>query len=125
MKVQGVDQAARVITITTPGKPTGTFSERAEERPGAANLTMLEEESDAREGFSDQDLKQAVDKLNQTMRVYGTMLHFEIHKESGEIMVKVIDERDNSVIREIPPEKILNMVAYFKKLLGIIVDELI
>ncbi|MCG8401531.1 MAG: flagellar protein FlaG [Firmicutes bacterium] len=71
------------------------------------------------------EVNQAVDQLNKTMKTYYTELHFEIHEKSGEIMVKMINRDDGTLIREIPPEKILNMVAYFKKVLGIIVDELI
>jgi len=38
-------------------------------------------------------------------------------------MVKVIDINTNEVIREIPPEKILDMVATMLEMAGIIVDE--
>lgn len=71
------------------------------------------------------EVNQAVEQLNKTMKAYYTELHFEIHEKSGEIMVKVINKEDDTVIREIPPEKILNMVAYFKKMLGIVIDEFI
>lgn len=70
-------------------------------------------------------LAKAVDTANKTLEAYSTELRFVIHRESGEIMVKVIDTRDNKVIREIPPETVLNFVAYVKKLLGIIIDRFI
>ncbi len=70
-------------------------------------------------------LEQAVEQLNNTMRVYYTNLRFEIHEKSGEIMVKVLNSEDGSVVREIPPEKTLDMVAYFKEMLGLIIDKLI
>jgi len=38
-------------------------------------------------------------------------LQFSIHEETKEIMVKVLDTDTEEVIREIPPEKILDMVA--------------
>jgi flagellar protein FlaG len=38
-------------------------------------------------------------------------------------MVKVIDINTREVIREIPPEKILDMVATMLEMAGIIVDE--
>jgi len=75
--------------------------------------------------ISRDDLEQAVEQLNNTMRVYNTKLRFEIHEKSGEIMVKVLNSDDGSVIREIPPEKTLDMVAYFKEMLGLIIDKLI
>jgi flagellar protein FlaG len=38
-------------------------------------------------------------------------------------MVKVIDAETDEIIREIPPEKILDMVAMMWEMVGIIVDE--
>jgi flagellar protein FlaG len=38
-------------------------------------------------------------------------------------MVKVLDKDTGKVVREIPPEKILDMVAKFMEKAGIIVDE--
>ena len=37
-------------------------------------------------------------------------------------MVKVIDQNTDEIIREIPPEKILDMVAALWEMAGIIVD---
>ena len=38
-------------------------------------------------------------------------------------MVKVIDAETNEVIREIPPEKILDLVATIWEMMGLIIDE--
>ncbi|WP_238492438.1 flagellar protein FlaG [Desulfotruncus alcoholivorax] len=75
--------------------------------------------------YTSQQLKQSVDALNKTMETYKTDIKFELHEKSGEYMIKVLNESDGTVIREIPPKKVLDMVAYFKELLGIIVDKLI
>ena len=75
--------------------------------------------------FTRDELEQAVEQLNNTMQVYSTKLHFEIHEKSGEIMVKVLNSEDGSVVREIPPESTLDMVAYFKEKLGLIIDKMI
>lgn len=72
-----------------------------------------------------QKLSEAVEQTNKTMETYNTELRFSIHKESGEVMVKVIDTRDNSVIREIPPEQVLDFAAHIKKMLGLILDKII
>lgn len=75
--------------------------------------------------FTRDELALAVEQLNKTMRAYNTELHFEIHEKSGEIMVKVMNSESDAVIREIPPEKVLNIVAYFKEMLGIVIDRMI
>ncbi|SHF37492.1 flagellar protein FlaG [Desulforamulus putei] len=68
-------------------------------------------------------VQQAVNKMNKTMETYNTELRFQLHEKSGEYIVKIINTKDHSVIREIPPERVLNMVAYFKEMLGLVVDK--
>ncbi|MBF7081968.1 flagellar protein FlaG [Desulfallas sp. Bu1-1] len=98
-----------------------------EGRQGGIRTTAVEEKEekwkDPQEAL--ESINQAVEQLNNTMKTYHTELHFELHEKSGEYMVKVMKQPDGTVIREIPPEKILDMVAYFKEMLGIIVDKLI
>lgn len=74
---------------------------------------------------SQQQLEQAVDQLNKTMMTYNTELRFKLHKESQEMQVSVINTNTKEVIRKIPPDKILNIVAHVKEMLGLIVNELI
>lgn len=79
--------------------------------------------NDSEQKVNKEQLQQSIEKINKTMDTYSTELHFEMHEKSGEYMVKVINSKDRSVIREIPPERVLNMVAYFKEMLGILVDK--
>lgn len=53
----------------------------------------------------------------------STMLSFKVHKGTGEIMVRIIDNNTGEVIREIPPEKILDSIAAILKNAGINVDK--
>lgn len=124
MKVQSVDSSsvflqpelqARVV----PERQRQINSEDVKPQlPGQA-------EDDAEKTSFSQVLGDAVDKANRTMETYGTELRFIIHEDSGELMVRVINTRDGSVIREIPPERVLDFVASVKKMLGIIIDTLI
>lgn len=71
------------------------------------------------------DVLSAADLVNRTMEIYRTELRFVLDEESGEFMVKVINSTTGEVIREIPPEWVLKIVADVKKMLGIIIDKLI
>lgn len=70
-------------------------------------------------------IEESVELLNKTMEDYKTELQFTLHEASGEYMVKIINTSNNEVIKELPAERVLNMVAYFKELLGIVVDKFI
>ncbi|MGF7059803.1 flagellar protein FlaG [Brassicibacter mesophilus] len=72
---------------------------------------------------SEEELIHAIESANKSVNVYDRKLEFSIHDKTKEIMVKVIDTNTDEVIREIPPEKILDMVAKLWEMAGIIVDK--
>jgi flagellar protein FlaG len=71
----------------------------------------------------DDELQKSIEKMLKTLEGDTTSLKFDIHKETNTIMVKVIDNDTQKVIREIPSEKLLDMIASIWKLVGIIVDK--
>ena len=77
------------------------------------------------ESTEDQEQKviRAIEKANKHIRSFDRRLEFSIHEATKEIMVKVINTEDDSTIREIPSEKILDMVARMWEMAGILVDE--
>ena len=70
---------------------------------------------------SEDEIIQAIEMANKKFEVYNTRVEFSIHEKTHEIMIKVF--KNDEVIREIPPEKILDMVAMMMEMAGILVDE--
>lgn len=68
-------------------------------------------------------LKSAVDFANKVLFKNNTHLKFQIHDKTKEVMVKIINDESGEVVKEIPPEKMLDMVAKLWEIAGIIVDE--
>ncbi|MTI69495.1 MAG: flagellar protein FlaG [Firmicutes bacterium] len=60
---------------------------------------------------------------NENLTIDNRRFEFSIHKETKDIMIKVIDSDTDEVIREVPPEKILDMVAEFMQMAGLLVDK--
>lgn len=65
----------------------------------------------------------AIEAANQKVNGGPREFEFSIHEKTKQIMVKVIDTSTKEVIREIPPEKILDMVASMCEAAGLFVDE--
>ncbi|MFA5535996.1 MAG: flagellar protein FlaG [Bacillota bacterium] len=65
----------------------------------------------------------AIEQANHAFEGVFTQFEFSIHEKTREIMVKVIDRESGEVIREIPPEQVLDLVAKLWELAGILVDE--
>ena len=72
---------------------------------------------------SAKEIIDAIEKANKAIVGVRTQLEFSIHEGTKEIMVKVINTETKEVVREIPSEKILDMVAKMWELAGIMVDE--
>ncbi|MCL5058546.1 MAG: flagellar protein FlaG [Actinobacteria bacterium] len=118
MKVEGVGKSAPVEPVRPDiGKTAGD-----------TNLGLVrtnQGEGQKERQVNIKEVEKAIDLFNETMKSYNTELQFTLHKSSGEYVVKIINTKDHTVIREIPPERVLDMVAHFKKMLGLIVDKFI
>lgn len=68
-------------------------------------------------------IDQAVERLNRLADIFATALRFSVHEATRTIMVRVVDTRTGEVIREIPPQQILDAVAKMQELLGLLFDE--
>lgn len=117
------------------GVPPVLFPHQYRSTPKSGEFTLdlskVNKAPDEKQKHSEKDrdnskeLQYAVEQLNKLMYAYNTEISFHVHEDSGEYVVKVINSVDKTVIREIPPERVLDIVAYFKKAIGIIIDELI
>lgn len=79
--------------------------------------------NEEKEQVSDKAVVDAIVKANKAISVTRTQMEFSIHEKTKEIMVKVINSDTKEVIREIPQEKILDMVAKMWEMAGILIDE--
>lgn len=73
--------------------------------------------------FSEKDFKEAVDVLNKILEKNKTHVEYERHEVFNDMMLKIIDDETGEVINEVPPKKILDMVAKLCELVGLVVDK--
>ncbi|MDP4098594.1 flagellar protein FlaG [Paenibacillus sp. P96] len=73
--------------------------------------------------LGDERLIQAIDKAVKALQGPSTTLDISIHEKTHQIMVKVLDKETGETIREVPPEKTLDLVAKMMEIAGILVDE--
>lgn len=73
--------------------------------------------------ISDEQLVKAIERAIKAIQGPYTTLEFSVHEKTKQIMVKVLDKESGNVIREIPPEKNLDLVAKIWEMAGILVDE--
>lgn len=70
---------------------------------------------------NNEKIKKAVEQLNKNMSHSEAV--FGIHEETNRVTIKIVDKDTKEVIKELPPEKTLDMIAKAWELAGILVDE--
>ena len=70
---------------------------------------------------TNEQIRKAVEKLNKSMP--NSEAVFGIHEKTNRVTIKIVDKGTKEVIRELPPEKTLDMIAKVWELAGILVDE--
>lgn len=68
-------------------------------------------------------VQEAVDEINRVLHYMNERLEFSIHEATNRVMVRVFDRETEEVLREIPPEQILDLVAKLQELVGLLVDK--
>jgi len=70
----------------------------------------------------DQELmRKAMKELNK--KASNVTAEFGIHEGTNRITIKMVDKKTKEVIKELPPEKMLDMIARVWEMSGLVVDE--
>lgn len=73
--------------------------------------------------IGEQQLDQLIEQGNRILQRLDTHLKWSVNKESNRMIVKVLDTQTNETIREIPPEKYLELVQNLCEQVGLFLDE--
>ena len=81
-----------------------------------------QEQNAEQQTASNEQIRKAVEQLNKKMSANSEAV-FGIHEETNRVTIKIVDKTTKEVIREVPPEKTLDMIAKVWEIAGILVDE--
>jgi len=68
------------------------------------------------------ELAKVVDKLNETARVFNYKLQFQV-SAGNRVVVKVIDSASGQIVREIPPEGVMEAFSRMQDVMGVLFDQ--
>lgn len=74
-----------------------------------------------KKGFSDESVGQDLNDIKK--RLGSTECKFGIDEATNRITIKIVDKETKEIIKEVPPEKTLKMIAKVWEMAGILVDE--
>lgn len=78
-------------------------------------------EQQMQQQMSPDKVRKAVEDINR--KASYSEVQFGVHEATNRITIKIVDRDTKKVIRELPPEKTLDMIAKAWELAGILVDE--
>ena len=118
--VQSVAAASESFAkVAEPSQNSGAGNQNLNQNPQEQAL----EEGVPIQEVSKEKVESALKDINAKIRPTHTECQFSYHEKTKRISIKVLDQESGEVIREIPPEKTLDMIAKTLELAGILVDE--
>ena len=129
MRIEGLSTAALpqdiFKTSQTSSQAPAQIAQPASEKQNydAMLISQITTQERSQMPVSEKVVIDAIEKANKAIMGANKKFEFTIHEKTKEIMVKVIDTDTNEIIREIPNEKVLDMVAKLCEMAGVLVDE--
>ena len=85
--------------------------------------TSLQEKKEYNQQELEDEVRESVKDVNEIVDQVKEGLSFQIHEDTEELMVQVIDVNTDEVIKELPPEEMLDLKARIHEMVGILIDE--
>jgi len=72
-------------------------------------------------------VEEAVDKINKQLKSANTKIQFRVHEsnysEINKVSIKIIDETNDEVIKEIPSEEAIELSEKMHEVMGVLFDK--
>ncbi|MGN0307992.1 MAG: flagellar protein FlaG [Lachnospiraceae bacterium] len=131
LQAQGISQTMPVSksgSATTEGSTTNSTTAATAPRVDSTTATVVKrQEGEGGQGNENQEqngleaLKKAVESINKNLSNAEAVFGF--HETTNRVTIKIVDKDTKELIREMPPEKTLDMIVKVWELAGLLVDE--
>lgn len=98
-----------------------TLSVNAAQAKDGESGSQQQNQQEQQPSASAEAVKKAVEEMNKKMM--NSVAQFGIHEETNHLTIKIVDKETRKVIKELPPEKTLDMIAKVWEMAGLLVDE--
>ena len=139
-KVNDMVSGAVVIGAMTQDYAAGTAAQRPQDQGGASAAPVdelqkakqeegigvqetVEANAQKKEEPKEEDMQEMMKELNELMSRINCNLEFSYHKEVNVMSVKMIDKSTHEVIKELPPEEMIDNMIQAKDWIGAFLDK--
>ena len=134
MSIEGVNNV-QPVSMQTPQMPQASQPKVTETEAATKEKTVAEPikvntdeaelgnniNKDNTKDVSAEQIKKTLAELNKKMM--NTACQYGIHEGTGRVTIKIVDKETRDVIKEIPAEETLELIAKAWELAGIMVDK--
>ena len=113
------DVAEGTASNVTVPKIDSTTVAVAKSQENSGNRGYESQEGSAQ--ASQESIRKAVENINKNL--HDAEAIFGIHEKTNRVTIKIVDKKTKEVIKELPAEKTLDMIAKAWELAGLMVDE--
>ena len=116
-----ISNIAQIISIPLPSSHVSTSSSMSHVTipivadPTVHGTTLKNAVNDVQGAEAENALTAAVDHLNTNIQRLNRNLVFSLDKDSGDVVVKVVDSQTHELIRQIPNEDVLALARHIKQ----------
>ena len=103
--------------------------QRIDDAKNAPKYNQAEEQEDPlkareeREPMDEKSVSYMTQELNELMSKINCNLEFQYHKEVNMMSVRMLDKKTHEVLKEVPPEDMLDQMAKAREWLGAFLDK--
>lgn len=105
--------------ITVPKLDNNTVAVAKTQNGNGKN--SYENQENAGQQPNNESIRRAVENINKNLKDSEAI--FGIHDKTNRVTIKIVDKKTKEVIKELPPEKTLDMIAKVWEIAGLLVDE--
>ncbi|MBR7800350.1 flagellar protein FlaG [Undibacterium fentianense] len=113
-----VSSNAGIAGVTTPPDARRVLKDTV----NVEKVNRADAGSRSGDAVSDSELKKSVDAINQFFNANNSV-NLNLDRESGKVVVQIVDKETNTIIRQIPSKEVLEMAKDLDKKNGMLLNE--
>lgn len=123
MDVSSLKPTDRVSAAVT--NINGTVSANVVVQPAEVKkeTNKAETRQDGKKELTNDELLPITRELNKFMTYLNADIQFSLHEKTQRLIVRVVDMKENKVLREFPPEELLDTIANIREYVGVLLDK--
>jgi|GEM_PF-3424064 len=117
--------SAPSLADLNPSSSVDLLSAHSNARPGATEALVIADIPlpYGSEDVSENVLNRYMQSVNDALAPSNFRLNFNVHEATSRVMVTVVDTETDEILREIPPESRLELMARIQEFSGILFDQ--